>query len=76
MRFVAPVRAGSRIRARFVLSGAEDQGARLSALLSVTVEIEGDKLLVHGLYESGTEPEGFIEMHKRCAAACDPKEAR
>ena len=43
---------------------------------TVTVEIEGDKLLVHGLYEAGTEPEGFVEMDKRCAAACDPKEAR
>ena len=43
VRFVAPVRAGSRIRARFVLGGAEDQGGRLSALLSVTVEIEGQE---------------------------------
>lgn len=43
---------------------------------TITVEIDGDKLLVHGIYEAGTEPEGFIEMDKRCAAACDPKEAR
>lgn len=43
VRFVAPVRSGSRIRARFVLSGAEDQGARLSVLLAVTVEIEGQE---------------------------------
>lgn len=43
---------------------------------TVTVEIEGDKLLVHGLYENGTQPEAFIEMDKRCALACDPKEVR
>lgn len=43
---------------------------------TVTVEIEGDKLLVHGLYENGTQPEAFIEMDQRCAVACDPKEVR
>ena len=41
VRFVAPVRSGSRIRARFVLSDAQDEGTRLSAQLAVTVEIEG-----------------------------------
>jgi len=43
---------------------------------TVTVEIEGDKLLVHGLYEAGTAPEGFEEMDRRCARAADPAEAR
>jgi multicomponent Na+:H+ antiporter subunit E len=43
---------------------------------TVTVEIDGDKLLIHGLYESGTQPEAFIEMDQRCALACDPKEVR
>lgn len=39
---------------------------------TVTVEIEGDKLLVHGLYEPNTVPEAFTEMDKRCARAADP----
>ncbi len=43
---------------------------------TVTVEIEGDKLLVHGLYEANTSPEGFAEMDRRCARAADPKESR
>jgi multicomponent Na+:H+ antiporter subunit E len=39
---------------------------------TVTIEIEGDKLLVHGLYEAGTTPEAFEEMDRRCARAADP----
>jgi len=39
---------------------------------TVTIEIEGDKLLVHGLYEAGTTPESFEEMDRRCARAADP----
>ncbi|MBA3067718.1 MAG: cation:proton antiporter [Hyphomonas sp.] len=39
---------------------------------TVTVEIEGDKLLVHGLYEANTVPEAFEEMDRRCARAADP----
>ena len=41
---------------------------------TVTVEIEGDKLLVHGLYEANTQPEAFEEMDRRCARAADPAE--
>ena len=41
---------------------------------TVTVEIEGDKLLVHGLYEVNTVPEAFEEMDRRCARAADPAE--
>ena len=41
---------------------------------TVTVEIEGDKLLVHGLYEANTAPEAFTEMDQRCARAADPAE--
>lgn len=40
---------------------------------TVTVEIDGDRLLVHGLYEAATQPEGFSEMDRRCARACDPE---
>lgn len=39
---------------------------------TVTIEIEGDKLLVHGLYEANTVPEAFEEMDRRCARAADP----
>ncbi len=41
---------------------------------TVTVEIDGDKLLVHGLYEANTVPEAFEEMDRRCARAADPAE--
>jgi multicomponent Na+:H+ antiporter subunit E len=42
---------------------------------TVTVEIQGDKMLVHGLYEANTVPESFIGMDARCARAADPKGA-
>ena len=40
---------------------------------TITVEIEGDKLLVHGLYEQGSQPEAFMEMDRRSARAADGK---
>ena len=44
LRFVAPVRAGSRVRGRFVLDGLEARGAdRLMARIGVVVEIEGSE---------------------------------
>ena len=43
LRFLAPVRAGSRIRGRFRLLSAEDKGARRWLLKhEITVEIEGE----------------------------------
>lgn len=42
---------------------------------TVTVEVEGDKLLVHGLYEQDCQPESFIEMDRRSARAIDGKGA-
>lgn len=42
---------------------------------TVTVEIEGDKLLVHGLYEQDAQPEAFVEMDRRSARAADGKGA-
>ncbi|MEZ6011454.1 MAG: Na+/H+ antiporter subunit E [Hyphomonas sp.] len=42
---------------------------------TVTVEVEGDKLLVHGLYEQGSQPEAFVEMDRRSALAADGKGA-
>jgi acyl dehydratase len=41
VRFPAPVKAGSRIRARFVLLSIKDFGEGSDAALSVTVELEG-----------------------------------
>ena len=38
---------------------------------TVTVEIEGDKLLVHGLYEEDAAPENFAEMDRRSAYVGD-----
>ncbi|MGH1422643.1 MAG: Na+/H+ antiporter subunit E [Hyphomonas sp.] len=38
---------------------------------TVTVEVEGDKLLVHGLYEQDAQPEAFAEMDRRSARAAD-----
>ncbi|WP_050927890.1 MaoC family dehydratase [Aestuariivita boseongensis] len=44
LRFVTPVRAESRLRARFVLSGLEERSPdRLMASVDVTVEIEGQE---------------------------------
>ncbi len=42
---------------------------------TVTIDIDGDKLLVHGLYEANTTPEGFTEMDRRCARAGDAEGA-
>lgn len=38
---------------------------------TVTVEIEGDKLLVHALFEDDATPESFAEMDERSARAAD-----
>lgn len=43
---------------------------------SVPIEIDGDKFLVHGLYEDRCQPEAYIEMDARSARACDPEEPR
>ena len=42
LRFVAPVRTGSRVRARFVLQAFEVKDQRWQATHAVTVEIEGE----------------------------------
>lgn len=43
VRFIAPVRAGSRIRGRFVLDSVEEKApAQVMLRHSVTVEIEGE----------------------------------
>lgn len=43
VRFVAPVRAGKRVRGRFVLAGAEArEGGRWLLTYAVSVEIEGE----------------------------------
>ena len=41
VRFVSPVPAGSRVRARIALAGLEDKGDSTQATWSVTVEREG-----------------------------------
>lgn len=38
---------------------------------TVTVTIEGDKLLVHALYEDQAGPEAFDDMDRRSRIACD-----
>ena len=38
---------------------------------TVTIEVEGDKLLVHALYEESAAPEAFHEMDERSWAAAD-----
>ena len=40
---------------------------------TVTVEIEGDKMLVHALYEQSAQPEAFAEMDRRSREAADGK---
>lgn len=43
---------------------------------TVTVEVDGDKLLVHGLYEQDSQPEAFLEMDRRSALAIDGRPAK
>jgi len=43
---------------------------------TVTIEVEGDKLLVHALYEASAGPGAFDEMDRRSARAIDPPKAR
>ena len=43
---------------------------------TVTVEVEGDKLLVHALYEASATPEAFEEMDRRSSRAMDGKPSR
>ncbi|MEL6919617.1 MAG: Na+/H+ antiporter subunit E [Pseudomonadota bacterium] len=38
---------------------------------TVTLTVDGDKLLVHALYEAEAQPEAFIEMDRRSARAID-----
>ncbi len=40
---------------------------------TVTVEVEGNRLLVHALYEQDAQPEAFIEMDRRSSRAADGK---
>jgi acyl dehydratase len=43
VRFVAPVRTGSRLRGRFVLRSMEERSpGRWTSLMDVTIEIEGE----------------------------------
>jgi len=43
VRFPAPVRAGSKIRARFHLHSLKDVGGGVEAVYGVTVEVEGEQ---------------------------------
>lgn len=43
---------------------------------TVTIEIEGDKLLVHALYEADAGPGAFDEMDRRSRRAMDPSTGR
>ena len=42
---------------------------------TVSVEVEGDKILVHALYEESAGPGAFDEMDRRSREACDGKGA-
>ena len=42
---------------------------------TVTISVDGDKLLVHGLYEHASQPEDFAEMDRRSAIAADGRKA-
>lgn len=43
---------------------------------TVTVDVDGDMLLVHGLYEEDSQPEAFEEMDRRVVDAVDGKARR
>jgi len=42
---------------------------------TVTVEVEGDKLLVHALFEEEATPDSFAEMDERSARAADGRKS-
>ncbi len=42
---------------------------------TVTIEVDRDKLLVHGLYEQDAQPEAFADMDLRSARAADGRDA-
>ena len=42
---------------------------------TVTVEVEGDKLLVHALFEESATPDAFTEMDERSWRAADGRQA-
>ncbi|MEM8617336.1 MAG: Na+/H+ antiporter subunit E [Pseudomonadota bacterium] len=42
---------------------------------TVTIDIQGDKMLVHALYEEEAGPNAFDEMDRRSVIACDGKAA-
>jgi multicomponent Na+:H+ antiporter subunit E len=41
---------------------------------TVSVEVEGDKILVHALYEDSAGPGAFDEMDRRSREACDGRQ--
>ena len=41
---------------------------------TVTIEVEGDKMLVHALFEEAATPESFHEMDERSLAAADGRQ--
>ena len=43
---------------------------------SVSVEVEGNKILVHALYEDSAGPGAFDEMDRRSREACDGKASK
>lgn len=43
LRFVNPVRVGSRVRARGEILGAEEKGGGVQSVVRVTIEIEGEE---------------------------------
>ncbi|WP_084395588.1 Na+/H+ antiporter subunit E [Henriciella aquimarina] len=43
---------------------------------TVTVEVEGDKLLVHALFEEDATPDSFAEMDERSWRAADGRQAQ
>ena len=42
LRFIAPVRTGSRIRGRGEILGAEEKGGGIQSVVRVTIEVEGE----------------------------------
>lgn len=43
---------------------------------TVTINVDGDKLLVHALYEDAAQPEAFVDMDRRSRLAIDGKTQR
>lgn len=74
VRFVTPVKTGSRLRGRFHLRDMQDQGGgKWLSTMDVTIEIEGDERPAVVAEWLGMQ---FVRLRRSESPACDPADAQ